>query len=275
MTERITVGTLQVAKPLYDFVNDEALPGTDIDQDDFWASVNEILQDLTPRNRELLARRDALQSEIDAWHQSRKGQDFDAEAYKAFLTEIGYLVEEGDSFSVDTDNVDPEISSIAGPQLVVPVMNARYALNAANARWGSLYDALYGTDAISEEDGATLGGGYNPVRGAKVIAYARRFLDEAAPLSSGSHADATGYAIQESKLAVTLAGGKTVGLKDDAHFAGYVGEPASPSTIVFVNNGIHFEIRIDATHPIGKDDAAGVADVMMESAITTIRKSVV
>ncbi len=270
MTERITVGTLQVAKPLYDFVNDEALPGTDIDQDDFWASVNEILQDLTPRNRELLARRDALQSEIDAWHQSRKGQDFEAEAYKAFLTEIGYLVEEGDSFSVDTDNVDPEISSIAGPQLVVPVMNARYALNAANARWGSLYDALYGTDAISEEDGATLGGGYNPVRGAKVIAYARRFLDEAAPLSSGSHADATGYAIQESKLAVTLAGGKTVGLKDDAHFAGYVGEPASPSTIVFVNNGIHFEIRIDATHPIGKDDAAGVADVMMESAITTI-----
>lgn len=270
MTERITVGTLQVAKPLYQFINDEALPGTDIDRDDFWASVDRILGDLAPRNRDLLARRDALQAEIDAWHQARKGQEFDAASYKSFLTEIGYLVEEGERFSVDTDHVDPEISSIAGPQLVVPVMNARYALNAANARWGSLYDALYGTDAISEDDGATLGGGYNAVRGAKVIAYARGFLDDAAPLASGSHADSTGYAIVNAKLAVTLAGGDTVGLKDDAHLAGYIGDAASPSTIVFANNGIHFEIRIDTNHPIGKDDPAGVADVVMESAITTI-----
>jgi len=270
MTERITVGALQVAKSLYQFINDEALPGTDIDQDEFWTSVNQILGDLAPRNIELLARRDALQAEIDAWHQARKGQDFDAAAYKAFLAEIGYLVEEGDAFSVDTDRVDPEIASIAGPQLVVPVMNARYALNAANARWGSLYDALYGTDAISEEGGATLGGGYNAIRGAKVIAYARGFLDDAAPLATGSHADSTGYAIVDAKLAVTLAGGDTVGLKDEAHLAGYLGDAASPSTIVFANNGIHFEIRIDTSHPIGKDDAAGVADVVMESAITTI-----
>ncbi|MGZ0247442.1 MAG: malate synthase G, partial [Alphaproteobacteria bacterium] len=203
MTERITVGALQVAKSLYQFINDEALPGTDIDQNEFWTSVNQILGDLAPRNIELLARRDALQAEIDAWHQAHKGQDFDAAAYKAFLTEIGYLVEEGDAFSVDTDRVDPEIAVIAGPQLVVPIMNARYALNAANARWGSLYDALYGSDAISEEDGATLGGGYNAVRGAKVIAYARGFLDDAAPLATGSHADSTGYAIVDAKLAVT------------------------------------------------------------------------
>jgi malate synthase len=270
MTERITVGALQVAKSLYQFINDEALPGTDIDQNEFWTSVNQILGDLAPRNIELLARRDALQAEIDAWHQAHKGQDFDAAAYKAFLTEIGYLVEEGDAFSVDTDRVDPEIAFIAGPQLVVPIMNARYALNAANARWGSLYDALYGTDAISEEGGATLGGGYNAVRGAKVIAYARGFLDDAAPLATGSHADSTGYAIVDAKLAVTLNGGDTVGLKDEAHLAGYLGEAASPSTIAFANNGIHFEIRIDTSHPIGNDDAAGVADVVMESAITTI-----
>lgn len=270
MTERITVGALQVAKPLYDFINDEALPGTDVDQDAFWTSVNGILGDLAPRNRELLARRDALQAEIDTWHEARKGQEFDSVAYRAFLSEIGYLVDEGERFSVDTDNVDAEISSIAGPQLVVPVMNARYALNAANARWGSLYDALYGTDAISEDGGATLGGGYNAVRGAKVIAYARGFLDEAAPLATGSHVDATGYAIEDAKLAVTLAGGETVGLKNDAHLAGYLGDPASPTTIAFANNGIHFEIRIDTSHPIGKDDAAGVADVVMESAITTI-----
>jgi len=270
MTERIAVGSLQVAKPLYDFINDEALPGTDIDQDAFWASVDEILGDLAPKNRQLLARRDELQAQIDAWHRERKGQEFDPAAYKSFLSEIGYLVEEGGAFSVDTDNVDAEISSIAGPQLVVPVMNARYALNAANARWGSLYDALYGTDAISEEGGATRGGGYNPVRGAKVIAYARSFLDDAAPLATGSHADATGYAIVDGKLAVTLAGGDAVGLKDDGHLAGYIGDAAAPSTIAFVNNGIHFEIRIDTSHPIGKDDPAGVADVMMESAITTI-----
>ncbi|MGB0629288.1 MAG: malate synthase G [Alphaproteobacteria bacterium] len=270
MTERTNLGDLQVATCLYDFVNEEALPGTDIDQARFWEAVNEILRDLAPRNRELLARRDELQSKIDVWHRDRRGQDLDAASYKAFLKEIGYLVDEGDAFSVETDRVDPEISSIAGPQLVVPVMNARYALNAANARWGSLYDALYGTDAISEDGGADIGKSYNPVRGDKVIAYARIFLDAAAPLDGASHADATGYSIVDGRLSVALGDGSSVGLADDAHFAGYVGDPASPGTLAFVNNGIHFEIRINPDHPIGKDDAAGVADVMLESAITTI-----
>ena len=270
MTERLTVGNLQVAKSLYEFINSEALPGTEVDETAFWAALNDLLADLAPRNRDLLAKRDAIQTQIDSWHRDRKGQDFDAAAYKAFLTEIGYLVPEGDSFSVDTANVDAEISTIAGPQLVVPVMNARYALNAANARWGSLYDALYGTDAISEDGGATRGGGYNPARGAKVIAFARQFLDDAAPLGSGSHADATGYAIEGGKLSVAMSGGENAALANDAHLAGYLGDPAAPTTIALVNNGIHFEICIDRDHPIGKDDPAGVADVVMESAITTI-----
>jgi malate synthase len=270
MTERLTVGNLQVAKSLYDFINNEALPGTEVDQDAFWSGLNDLLGDLAPRNRDLLAKRETIQSQIDTWHRDRKGQEFDAAAYKAFLIEIGYLVAEGDSFSVDTANVDAEISTIAGPQLVVPVMNARYALNAANARWGSLYDALYGTDAISEDGGATRGGGYNPARGAKVIAFARQFLDDAAPLATGSHADATGYAIEGAKLAVTMADGENAALANNAHLVGYLGDPASPTTIAFANNGIHFEICIDREHPIGKDDAAGVADVVMESAITTI-----
>ena len=270
MTDHITVGAIQVAQSLYQFINEEALPGADIDRSDFWISVNGILADLAPRNRDLLAKRDRLQAEIDDWHQARKGQDFDAAAYKAFLSEIGYLVEEGERFSIDTDSVDPEISSIAGPQLVVPVMNARYALNAANARWGSLYDALYGTDAISEDGGATLGVGYNPLRGAKVIDYARSFLNDAAPLENGSHADAVKYTIVDGKLSVTLDGGEAVGLEDDVHLAGYIGDASAPTTIAFTNNGIHFELRIDPTHPIGKDDPAGIADVVLESAITTI-----
>ena len=270
MTERLTVGNLQVAKSLYEFINSEALPGTEVDETAFWAALNDLLADLAPRNRDLLAKRDAIQTEIDTWHRDRKGQDFDAAAYKTFLTDIGYLVPEGDSFSVDTANVDAEISTIAGPQLVVPIMNARYALNAANARWGSLYDALYGTDAVSEDGGATRGGGYNPARGAKVIAFARQFLDDAAPLASGSHADAIGYAIEGGKLVVAMPGGKNAALANDAHLAGYLGDPAAPTTIAFANNGIHFEICINRDHPIGKDDPAGVADVVMESAITTI-----
>jgi malate synthase len=270
MTERLTVGNLQVAKSLYEFINSEALLGTEVDETAFWAALNDLLADLAPRNRDLLAKRDAIQTEIDTWHRDRKGQDFDAAAYKTFLTDIGYLVPEGDSFSVDTANVDAEISTIAGPQLVVPVMNARYALNAANARWGSLYDALYGTDAVSEDGGATRGGGYNPARGAKVIAFARQFLDDAAPLASGSHADAIGYAIEGGKLVVAMPGGKNAALANDAHLAGYLGDPAAPTTIAFANNGIHFEICINRDHPIGKDDPAGVADVVMESAITTI-----
>ncbi len=270
MTDRIKIGNLQIAKVLYDFVNAEALPGTGIEKDAFWASVDAIFTDLSPKNRALLAKRDDIQAKIDAWHRERRGKDLDAAAYTAFLKEIGYLVPEGAPFRIDTGVVDAEISTIAGPQLVVPVMNARYALNAANARWGSLYDALYGTDAIPEAGGATKSGGYNPVRGAKVIARARQFLDEAAPLASGSHADAVGYAVEGGKLTVSLKGGAKTGLKEASAFAGYRGDATAPSLLLFVNNGIHFEVHVDRSHPIGKDDAAGVSDVVLESAITTI-----
>ncbi|MDF1791393.1 MAG: malate synthase G [Thalassobaculaceae bacterium] len=269
MTDRIEVGGLQVAKELYDFANNEALPGTGVDAAAFWDGLGAIVHDLAPRNAALLAKRETIQAEIDAWHKANPGPIGDLEGYKAFLKEIGYLVEEGPAFKVDTANVDPEISSIAGPQLVVPVMNARYALNAANARWGSLYDALYGTDAISEEGGAEKIGGYNPARGAKVIAWARSFLDGAAPLATGSHAEATGYAVDGGTLVVTTASG-TTGLKDPAQFVGYTGEAAAPAGILLVRNGMHAEIVVDKSHPIGKTDAAGVADVILESAVSTI-----
>ena len=270
MIDRTSVGDLQVATVLYDFVNKEALPGTGLEQSKFWAAVNEMFRDLTPKNRKLLKRRDELQQKIDDWYCERKGQTPDLEAYKTFLREIGYLVEEGGLFSVETDRVDPEISRIAGPQLVVPLMNARYALNAANARWGSLYDALYGTDAISEAGGAEIRKTYNPSRGAKVIAYARDFLDEAAPLDNGSHAEAIGYSIEQGKLRIKQKDGSIVGLSDDARFVGFAGDAGTPKTLVFENNGIHFEIHIDADHPIGKEDPANISDVVLESAITTI-----
>tara|TARA_Y100001970_G_scaffold292137_1_gene432143 strand:+ start:10236 stop:12398 length:2163 start_codon:yes stop_codon:yes gene_type:complete len=264
------VGGLRIANCLYNFINDEALPATGIDQASFWESVSEILQDLAPKNRLLLRRREELQVSIDSWHRDRKGQDFDPSAYKKFLKDIGYLVDEGKPFKVETDRVDPEISRIAGPQLVVPVMNARYALNAANARWGSLYDAMYGTDAIPEDDGAEMGEVYNPIRGEKVIASARKFLDESAPLSGGSHAEAIGYSVENGRLLVVQKSGSVVGLVNDAHFAGFVGDASAPSTLAFVNNGIHFEICIDRNDPIGKGDDAKIADVIIESAITTI-----
>ena len=270
MTERIAEGTLRIAKPLFDFINDEALPGTGIDPGDFWKSFEAILTDLAPRNRALLARRDELQARIDAWHSERRTQDFDPEAYRAFLAEIGYLVPEGGDFAIETTGVDPEIRAVPGPQLVVPVTNARYALNAANARWGSLYDALYGTDAIPADGGAERGGAYNPVRGARVIAFARRFLDEAVPLAAGSHAAATGYAIREGRLEVALRGGGATGPEDAARFAGFAGDPARPSSVLFVNHGLHFEIRIDREHPVGRDDDAGIADIVLEAAVTTI-----
>jgi malate synthase len=270
MTERIEAGGLQVDKELYDFINDEALPGTGIAPDAFWSGLDSLIHDLAPRNRELLATRDDLQAKIDAWYQEHRDQATDLPAYKAFLQEIGYLVSEGGDFTVSTANVDPEISTIAGPQLVVPVTNARYSLNAANARWGSLYDALYGTDAISEEGGAERAGGYNPVRGERVIAFAREFLDSSAPLAAGSHADASAYAVADGALAVTLQDGSTTGLADAAQFAGYQGDAAAPSAVLLTNNGLHFEISIDRDHPIGQQDAAGVSDVVLEAAMTTI-----
>ena len=270
MTDRVEAGALQVDKELYDFINDEALPGTGISPETFWSGFDRIIHDLSPRNRELLATRDELQARIDAWYQESSGQASDLPAYKAVLQEIGYLVPEGGDVTVSTANVDPEISAIAGPQLVVPVTNARYSLNAANARWGSLYDALYGTDAISEEDGAERAGGYNKVRGARVIAYARDFLDVTAPLASGSHRDATFYAVADAELVVTLPDGSVSGLADPSRFAGYTGAATAPSAVLLKNNGLHVEITIDRSHPVGRDDAAGVRDVVVEAAMTTI-----
>ena len=270
MTDRIEAGALQVDKELYDFINDAALPGTDIAPEAFWSGFDKLIHDLSLRNRELLATRDELQARIDAWYQESGGQASDLPAYKAVLREIGYLLPEGDDFTVSTTNVDPEISTIAGPQLVVPLTNARYSLNAANARWGSLYDALYGTDAISEVDGAGRAGGYNKVRGGRVIAFARDFLDASAPLASGSHRDATSYAVVNGALAVTLEDGSVSGLRAPSKFAGYAGDAAAPSAVLLKNNGLHVEITIDRSHPVGRDDAAGVRDVVVEAAMTTI-----
>ena len=270
MTERVDIGGIQVAKNLYDFVNSQAIPGTGIDPDKFWAEFDKIVNELAPRNRELLAKRDDIQEKMDSWNREHKGQKLDMAEYKAFLKEIDYLVDEPADFNISTTNVDPEIATMAGPQLVVPVMNARFALNAANSRWGSLYDALYGTDAISEEDGAEKGKGYNPVRGAKVIEWARKLLDSSAPLASGSHKDAAKYYVDGGKLAVKLQNGEVTGLKDEAGFVGYTGAADEPTGVLLVKNGMHFEIQIDASHPIGKDDGAHVKDVVLESALTTI-----
>ncbi|AZF44793.1 Malate synthase G [Pseudomonas sp. R1-43-08] len=270
MTEHVQVGGLQVAKVLFDFVNNEAIPGTGITADQFWAGADKVIHDLAPKNKALLAKRDDFQAQIDTWHQTHAGQAHDPVAYKAFLQDIGYLLPEAADFQASTQNVDDEIARMAGPQLVVPVMNARFALNASNARWGSLYDALYGTDAISEANGAEKGKGYNKVRGDKVIAFARAFLDEAAPLSAGSHFDSTGYKIVDGKLIVSLKGGSNSGLRDDAQLIGFQGPAAEPIAILLKHNGLHFEIQIDASTPVGQTDAAGVKDVLMEAALTTI-----
>jgi len=268
-TTRTQKGGLQVATVLSDLIEQRILPGTGIEPAAFWAGFETITDTFAPRNRELLAKRDAIQARIDGWHRSQAGKH-DAAAYKKFLGEIGYLLPEPADFKVTTANVDPEIAEQCGPQLVVPVMNARYALNAANARWGSLYDALYGTDAIAETDGAVKGPGYNEIRGAKVIAWAKKFLDEAAPLASGSHKDATAYTVEGGKLLVTV-GGATTALKDADKFVGYTGDAAKPSSVLLKNNGLHVEIEIDPRHVIGATDAAGVKDVVLESAITTIQ----
>ncbi|GAB3368777.1 malate synthase G [Spongiibacter taiwanensis] len=267
-TQRVQHSGLQIADVLYRLVNEDIIPGTGIEADAFWAALADILAELAPENKALLAKRDQIQAQIDAWH--RDNTRFDAAAYKAFLQDIGYLLPEPGDFSITTENVDDEIARLAGPQLVVPVMNARYALNAANARWGSLYDALYGTDVISEEGGAEKAGAYNPVRGAKVIAYAKAFLDKHAPLASGSHADVTAYAVEGGAVVAKLGDAQS-GLKDPAQFAGYCGDAAAPTNVLLVNNGLHIDIQIDASHPTGQSDAAGVKDVALESALTTIQ----
>jgi malate synthase len=270
MTDRVSVGDLRVARVLYDFVNNEALPGTDIDPDSFWAGVDKVVTDLTPQNQDLLNRRDELQAQIDRWHKQRVIAPVDVDAYRQFLTEIGYLQPEPGDFTITTSGVDDEIKTTAGPQLVVPVLNARFALNAANARWGSLYDALYGTDAIPEKDGAEKGSSYNRVRGDKVIAYARKFLDGAVPLASGSWSKATGLSIVDGRLEVATDGEPT-GLASPDKFVGYSGELGSPNwSVLLINHGLHIEILIDPESPVGKTDRAGIKDVVLESAITTI-----
>jgi malate synthase len=273
MKDRVSVGNLRVAKVLYDFINDEALPGTEIDSDSFWAGVDKVVTDLGPQNQDLLARRDQLQAQIDKWHRHHVIEPIDPETYRQFLTDIGYLIPEPDDFTITTAGVDPEITTTAGPQLVVPVTNARFALNAANARWGSLYDALYGTDVIPETDGAEQGTSYNKVRGDKVIAYARKFLDDVVPLSKGSWTEATGLSVEDGRLLVSLQGEEELsrGLANPGQFAGYTGQLGHPAwSVLLVNHGLHIEILIDPESPIGKTDAAGIKDVILESAVTTI-----
>ncbi|MGG0716014.1 malate synthase G [Robertmurraya massiliosenegalensis] len=268
MSEYVKIGNLQVARVLADFMNKEALPESRVEQGEFWEGLEKLLEDLAPRNKELLAIRDEIQEKIHTWHKEQ--QEFNFAQYKSFLEEIGYLEPEVEDYKVTTTNVDDEVASQPGPQLVVPVDNARYALNAANARWGSLYDALYGTDVISEEDGAHRGGGYNPIRGEKVIQFARNFLDQAATLIDASHKDAVKYEVVDGKLVVTLENGSTTALVDQSKLVGYQGSAEEPSAILLKNNRLHFEIQIDAQSPIGKSDKAGVKDVLMESALTTI-----
>ncbi|MBD0024071.1 malate synthase G [Gordonia pseudamarae] len=268
MSDRINVHGLQVEPVLYDFINNEALPGSGVEQDAFWSGAAGVINDLAPRNRELLAIRDDLQAKIDQWHRDHPGA-VDFPAYKAFLTEIGYLVDVPADFQISTRGVDSEIAETAGPQLVVPILNARFALNAANARWGSLYDALYGTDVIPETDGAEKVGAYNKVRGDKVIAYAKNFLDQAVPLESGSYADVTGLAVVDGALQVTT-GDQVTALANPAAFAGYRGDAADPTSVLLRNNGLYIDIEIDPASPIGRTDPAGIKDVVLESAITTI-----
>ena len=270
MPQTVHVDSIAIDQLLYDFVVREAMPGTGVDEAAFWRGFAALVSRLAPRNAALLERRDSLQSQIDEWHRQHPGAQFDPAAYRAFLSKIGYLVPELSAFTVVTANVDPEISQVAGPQLVVPVNNARYALNAANARWGSLYDALYGTDAIPDE-GAGRAGGYNPQRGAKVIAFVRGFLDEHFALRQGSHRDAVSYRISPQGLEVLLEGGVAAALGDPRSLAGFQGAPESPSLILLKHHGLHVEICIDRQHLIGRDDPAGVSDVVLESAITTIQ----
>jgi malate synthase len=269
VTDRTEVAGLRVATSLHDFLRDEALPAAGIDPAAFWAGVARIFADLTPVNRTLLARRDELQTAIDAWHRAEAGQPLDVAKYKAFLEEIGYLVGDPGPFQVGTEGVDPEIAVLAGPQLVVPVSNGRFALNAANARWGSLYDALYGTDAIAEDGGATRHGGYNPVRGQRVIEYARAFLDTTVPLSGASHGDVTGYFADADGLGARTPS-RVARLADPAAFAGYSGDAAAPSGVLLRHHGLHIELVIDRAGSIGATDPAGVQDVLVEAAVTTI-----
>src|ERR1700712_1271299 len=269
MSQMIKRNGLQVADVLARYVEDEALSGVGIESEAFWKGFDALVHDLAPKNRALLAERDRLQTELDQWHKANPGPVRDLKAYRGFLESIGYIVSSSVAVKATTENVDTEIATQAGPQLVVPLSNQRYALNAANARWGSLYDALYGTDAIPDTGGAERTAQFNPARGAAVIARARAFLDEAAPLANGSHVDATAYRVESGKLVVTLKNGSSA-LKSPAQFIGFQGDAGSPSAVLLKHHGLHFEIQIDATDSIGKTDAARVKDVLMEAAVSTI-----
>jgi malate synthase len=269
-TARTASHRLQVATTLYQFIEDKVLPGTGVKSAAFWKGFDKLVADLAPKNIALLAERDRLQSEIDAWHKAHPGPITDMPGYEAFLKKIGYLVEQPAKARITTANVDAELAVQAGPQLVVPVLNARYALNAANARWGSLYDALYGTDVISEDDGCEKGKGYNPRRGAKVIEYARHVLDRTAALRKGSHVDAVGYRIKDGKLAVKLKDGSNTSLADAKQFMGFQGEAKAPSAVLLQHNGLHLDIQINRSTPIGASDPAGVSDLVLEAALSTI-----
>ena len=271
MSKRITHGSLKVSQELDNFLTDELLPGLDINPDAFWESFERVLDEFGPRNKELLAKRTEIQKTIDNWHISKKGSPHNHDEYVNFLKEIGYLLEEGDDFEITTQNVDEEIALVAGAQLVVPIMNARFSLNATNARWGSLYDALYGTDMISEEEGAEKSGPYNPVRGNKVIEFSKNFLDESVPLSSGKYADVTGFKINKGSLEISTSDQSSTELKDESQFIGFTGDSDNPSSILFKNNNLHIEIEIDSEDSIGKDDPANIKDICVESAVTAIQ----
>ena len=267
----IKKGLLSVSTDLEEFLKSEVLPGLDLSDDHFWKSLENIIHEFSPKNKALLEIRDSMQEQIDAWHLANPGQEKNLSLYKDFLKEIGYLLDEGDDFDISTQNVDPEISSIAGPQLVVPVMNARFALNAANARWGSLYDALYGTDMISEDDGASRVGVYNPVRGDKVIVFAKKFLDENFALNGASFCDVNSFSIKDGQLQIGYEKGGLTSLVESDQFQGYQGSAEQPSSVLLKNNNLHAEIQIDSTHSVGATDPAGIKDVLLESAITTIQ----
>ena len=270
MTQRTSLYKLHVASPLYQFIDQQVLPGTGVSSVTFWKGFDQLVQELAPKNKALLAERDRLQTELDQWHRAHPGPVTDMKAYQAFLHDIGYLVPVPSKAKATTRNVDAELALQAGPQLVVPILNARYALNAANARWGSLYDALYGTDVISEDNGCAKGPGYNEKRGAKVIEYARYVLDRTAPLTKGSHIDSTGYAVVKGALVVSLKGGKTSALADPKQFVGYQGDAAHPSSVLLVHNGLHLDIQINPKSSIGATDPAGVSDLVVEAALSTI-----
>ena len=269
--KRVTIGSLSIDPSLEALVREEIMPGLGLDAEDFWNSFSQILNDLTPRNRELLEKRDRIQQQIDDWHLNRMGKPHDPQAYQEFLRSIDYLVPEGPDFKITTTGVDPEISQIPGPQLVVPVSNARYALNAANARWGSLLDAAYGTDVIPETEGAERGISYNPQRGEKVFGFVHGVLDASAPLAEGSFSRITGFSVDQGRLRMTLEGGHETGLQNPEQFAGFNGSPENPNSILLKKNGLHLDIQLDRNHPVGKDHPAGICDILLESAVTTIQ----